>query len=170
MYVYENLAWGTQPWHIFGLEELNTNVFESFEDLFEIFTFTHSPTYLLEVCDLVPKNRARVSQYTIFYLMWLIFRFLHWIVHKDFLHDVKNNMRWRVNVVRMKRFRLHCRQALIFTNLCFSRAFYYVAPSLEIIWVWFWLGYGILAWKFAWDLFLWASWCTHWWYGWRYGL
>ena len=69
-YTDETWAWLNQLWHITGLKYSNRNVFESFEDLYGLFTFTHPRSHLLDISDLVFKKKAQVSQYTVCTLMW----------------------------------------------------------------------------------------------------
>ena len=56
---------GLINYDVFVLADSNKNAFKSFKDLFEILTFTHVLTSLLESCDLVLYNIAQVSQYTV---------------------------------------------------------------------------------------------------------
>ena len=57
MYVDEVWAWWNILWNIFGLTDSNTNLFDLFEDLFEILTFKNFLTSLLYIHNSVLENR-----------------------------------------------------------------------------------------------------------------
>ena len=100
-YVDVNWAWHTWLWYICDLLESHTNVFKSFTDLFIIFIFAYSLTSLLKVCNLVLDNIAQVPQYTVSTMMWSIHILPCWTVCEAFCREGKDNMRWRLNIVRL---------------------------------------------------------------------
>ena len=57
-YIETSWAWRTWLWCILGLEDLNKNVFKSFDDLYEIFTFSRMPTPLSVIKMLFLDNRS----------------------------------------------------------------------------------------------------------------
>ena len=132
-YVDVGWAWRTQIWSIFGLVDSNTNVFESFRDLFEIFTSTCALTSLSDIHDLVLENTSQVLPYTVSTVMWFIVRPPHWLGHWDLCSEGEDKIIWGVNVVRQKIVRFPRGHTLLLPQLYFGFVCSFVAPSLERI-------------------------------------
>ena len=92
--------WKTQLLYIFGLADKNTNGFESFEELFEMFTLTQLLIYLSEISNLVHTNKSRVSQSNIITTPWCIVRLSSGLVWDYLWCKGQEKTRWRENIFK----------------------------------------------------------------------
>ena len=128
MYVGISWSWKTKLSHISGMVNSSTSLFESFEALFEIFSFARLITSLSQIPDLVLEHRSRVSKYTACNLLKFIFRTPFFIGRKALYRDGKDYIRWRFNVVRLKIVRISCIHTFLLLQICLGSTCSSVTP------------------------------------------